>query len=169
MELWDVYDENGLFTGKVIERGDELLPGKYHILVLGVIRNSDGFYLATQRSRKAKYPGKWEFPGGAAKHGETPFHAVKRELMEEIGVEISEDDLVHQIIGRCDTDKFPYHFYIFVINKNISLCHVKTDISVIEKAAYLSLTEISDFVKSGLFISGIFNDKDILLRLGDSV
>jgi len=36
-----------------------------------------------------KQNGKWEFPGGKREHGERIRSSIKREIMEELGVEIS--------------------------------------------------------------------------------
>ncbi len=50
-----------------------------------ILRN--GHVLACQRKRSARYALKWEFPGGKLESGETPEHALLRELREELGIE----------------------------------------------------------------------------------
>lgn len=50
-----------------------------------IIQN--GAVLACQRKRTAKYPLKWEFPGGKLEPGETPQHALRRELREELAID----------------------------------------------------------------------------------
>ena len=50
-----------------------------------MLRN--GQVLACQRKRNAKYALKWEFPGGKLEPGETPEHALIRELREELAIE----------------------------------------------------------------------------------
>ena len=44
--------------------------------------------LVTQRSEKMKLPLKWEFPGGKLEEGENVFECIKREIKEEINIEI---------------------------------------------------------------------------------
>lgn len=56
-------------------------------VVCGVIKNGDK-YLITQRGDKKNY-GKWEFPGGKVKENEHPFNSIKREIKEELNLEIS--------------------------------------------------------------------------------
>jgi len=48
-----------------------------------------GRILCTQRSESMTLPLKWEFPGGKIHDGESPEECLKRELREELGVEIS--------------------------------------------------------------------------------
>lgn len=55
-------------------------------VVSGIILK-DGKILSAQRGG-GKYKGKWEFPGGKVETGESPKDALKRELMEEMDVEI---------------------------------------------------------------------------------
>lgn len=45
-------------------------------------------FLLAQRPEGKSYAGYWEFPGGKVEEGETLLHALKRELYEELGIEI---------------------------------------------------------------------------------
>ncbi|MCD7709225.1 MAG: NUDIX hydrolase [Clostridiales bacterium] len=94
MELWDIYDKDKRVTGRTMERNDfTLSDGEYHLTVLCVIRRPDGTFLATKRvMTKAWAPGLWEVPGGAAQAGETSEEAVRREVLEETGVDVSGAD-----------------------------------------------------------------------------
>jgi 8-oxo-dGTP pyrophosphatase MutT (NUDIX family) len=59
--------------------------------VAALIVSADGRYLMQQRDDKAEiwYPGHWGLFGGAVESGETPFDALRRELLEEIGIEVA--------------------------------------------------------------------------------
>ena len=91
MELWDIYDKDKKPTGRTMKRNDWCLKeGEYHLSVLGVIQRQDGKYLITKRAAdKAWAPGWWEVSGGAAIAGETSEEAVKREILEETGLDVT--------------------------------------------------------------------------------
>jgi 8-oxo-dGTP diphosphatase len=53
-----------------------------------VIENSHGEFLLAQRPTGKVYAGYWEFPGGKVEAGESAIVALKRELHEELGLEV---------------------------------------------------------------------------------
>jgi 8-oxo-dGTP diphosphatase len=73
-----------------------------HVAV-GLIR-SGGRILLCQRSAEAKYPLKWEFPGGKVEQGETPEGALERELSEELSIDARTGRLYHR-----ETSAYPDH------------------------------------------------------------
>ncbi|MBP1568710.1 MAG: NUDIX hydrolase [Oscillospiraceae bacterium] len=91
MEYWDIYDSDKKKTGRKMKRNDWILKdGEYHLTVLGVIMRPDGKFLITQRvMTKAWAPGWWEVSGGAAQAGEESEDAVKREILEETGLDVT--------------------------------------------------------------------------------
>ena len=52
-----------------------------------IIRNDT--VLCAQRSEQMALPLKWEFPGGKLEDGEAPEEALKREIMEELSIDIT--------------------------------------------------------------------------------
>jgi len=52
----------------------------------------DGRFLLGQRPAGKVYAGYWEFPGGKVEPGESPLAALKRELREELGIEVERAD-----------------------------------------------------------------------------
>ena len=51
-----------------------------------VLQRPDGSFLLAQRPADKIWAGYWEFPGGKIEPGETPYHALVRELREELGI-----------------------------------------------------------------------------------
>jgi 8-oxo-dGTP diphosphatase len=58
-----------------------------HVLV-GLIGDESGRWLVSRRRPGTDLAGFWEFPGGKRQHGETPLAALRRELSEELGIEV---------------------------------------------------------------------------------
>ena len=53
-----------------------------------MLQRPDGSFLLAQRPPGKIWSGYWEFPGGKIEAGETPYHALVRELREELGIEV---------------------------------------------------------------------------------
>ncbi len=54
-----------------------------------VLQKPDGSFLLAQRPPDKIWAGYWEFPGGKIEAGETPYHALVRELREELGITVT--------------------------------------------------------------------------------
>lgn len=57
--------------------------------VAAAVIRQNGRILILRRKQGEKMAGYWEFPGGKCEPGETPAEALKRELIEELGLEAS--------------------------------------------------------------------------------
>lgn len=57
-------------------------------VAVGVLVQPDGQFLVTSRPDGKVYAGYWEFPGGKLEQGETVEQALRRELVEELGITI---------------------------------------------------------------------------------
>ncbi|KKI14744.1 MULTISPECIES: NUDIX domain-containing protein [Comamonas] len=64
---------------------------KHTEVAVGVLlRESDGALLISSRPAGKPYAGYWEFPGGKLEAGESVEQALRRELIEELGVTIGQ-------------------------------------------------------------------------------
>jgi 8-oxo-dGTP diphosphatase len=57
-------------------------------VAVGVLIDGQGRFLLTSRPAGKVYAGYWEFPGGKLEPGETVEAALRRELVEELGITI---------------------------------------------------------------------------------
>ena len=57
-------------------------------VAVGVLIDAAGRFLLTSRPAGKVYAGYWEFPGGKLEAGETVVQALRRELHEELGIQI---------------------------------------------------------------------------------
>jgi len=55
----------------------------YRVSVKGLIKNADGQILVLKENQDT-----WSLPGGGLDHGEDPIAGLKRELKEELGIEL---------------------------------------------------------------------------------
>lgn len=156
MELWDIYDENKQRTGKTMKRNDwHMQPGEFHLTVLGVIQHTDGRFLITKRvMTKAWAPGWWEVSGGAAQAGEASEDAVKREILEETGLDVSGFEggylFSYKRVNPDEGDNYFVDIYRFrgdFTEDDLHLQEAETDGYMLA-----TLDEIKEFAKQGIFL-----------------
>jgi len=66
-------------------------------VAVALIQDNDGKVLITQRSDQVAHAGCWEFPGGKFEPLETPVEALRREVLEEVNLEVQQSHFVEKI------------------------------------------------------------------------
>lgn len=150
MELWDVYDENRVKTGRTMVRGEPFKEGDYHIVANVCVFNSDGKMLIQQRQPfKEGWSNMWDITaGGSAVSGDSSRTAAEREVMEEIGLKIDlngVDPKVTITIDNCFND-----FYVITQDVDISL--LKLQYEEVQAVKWADAEEIKSLIGSGNFI-----------------
>jgi 8-oxo-dGTP diphosphatase len=85
-------------------------------VVAGVIRREDGRLLITQRLADDTLGGYWEFPGGKVEPGEELKAALRREFMEELGIDTEIGAEIHSIVHAYpDRDVRLYFFEVKIL------------------------------------------------------
>ena len=77
----------------------------------------DGRVLLAQRPEGKSMAGLWEFPGGKVEPGETPEHALIRELHEELGVDTWQSCLAPLTFASHSYDDFHLLMPLFACRK----------------------------------------------------
>jgi mutator protein MutT len=62
--------------------------GHRSLVVVAAVIERGGWVLVSQRRHDAGHAGRWEFPGGKREPGEGDAAALRRELREELGIEV---------------------------------------------------------------------------------
>ena len=84
--------------------------------VVGAVLVKDDKIILPKRSDKLKkMPGLYEFPGGKVEKGETLKEGLKRELMEELSIYVSIEDIEDFDDNVLETEKFI--LTIFIVRK----------------------------------------------------
>lgn len=84
-------------------------------VICGLIFNSKKQLLITQRS-KGEYKGKWEFPGGKLEKNENMEDCLKREILEELDIQIDIKSIF--MINEYDYPTFSVELISYVCKYN---------------------------------------------------
>jgi ADP-ribose pyrophosphatase YjhB (NUDIX family) len=85
-----------------------LIAPRHSVGAVGVVFDAQGRVLILEHAFRTDFP--WGLPGGWVERGEEPHHAVKRELQEELGLDVEVRDVVAcGAIGRIRTSTHPVH------------------------------------------------------------
>ncbi|TDP78061.1 8-oxo-dGTP diphosphatase [Brachybacterium sp. AG952] len=81
------------------------------IRVVGAIVERNGAVFAARRNAERSAGGLWEFPGGKIETGETPEAALRRELQEELGVDVAVGPFVDRSLSDVGTARIELSCY----------------------------------------------------------
>ena len=90
-----------------------------HVEVVAAIIQYQDLYLLVQRPFKGEVGGKWEFPGGKVEPFETQEASLKREIVEELAINL--DKMGHMLTSSHSYVGFDItiHFYLCPIDHQV--------------------------------------------------
>ena len=158
MELLDIYDSNGNVTGRKIVRGDKtaVLDENEHIAVAVIfIENDNGEFLIQKTSQEKG--GEFSSTGGHVDSGETPMMAIKREVKEELGFNVDDEQIEEYGFILYD---MPIR-YLYYLKKNIPLDKIVIQQDEVEYVEYMSVSKINELIESNQMLKShgiMFNE-----------
>ena len=142
-ELRDLYDINSDKTDKTYYKGDKIPEGYYPMVVMVVIRNSDGKFLMQRRALTKG--GDWGVTGGHPKSGETPIEGIITEVKEELGLDFSNEEFILYDSGCDGKDCYKMYF----VNKDVDLNDIIIQEEELSEVRWFSMDELNNMVDKG--------------------
>lgn len=143
MEYFDIVDENNNLTGKTEEREIVHTTGLWHREVAVWVINEKGELLLQKRSASKKQaPNKWGICAGHIDTGETPENAIVREIEEEIGLQVSINELKEIYISKKSGKHNNRFQYTYVLKTNKKIEEYKIQYEELSELKYITLAEL---------------------------
>lgn len=163
MEIIDLYDNKKQKLNKTMERSSgEPLVGEYKLSVHTWILNSNGQLLIQRRSDELdKNPGKWAFTGGAVDTNETSLEGAKREVREELGVEIENDEIEFLLSFKREKGFVD----VWLVKKDISIENLKLQSEEVAEVKWVSLEELKELAERGDIVKSVKLYLDLFIKL----
>lgn len=113
---------------------------RFRIGVYGIIANEGKILLVNVRST-----GKYFFPGGGVKKGESLADALNREILEEAGIEVEIEKMLmfgEKFFYHDVLDKAYQHYYCFYVCKPKTFYLLKAEGENIEKPRWVDINSV---------------------------
>lgn len=145
MEIWDLYDENRNLLDKKRIRGNSGIGGEYHIVVgIWTVNSKNQVLLTLRDPNKEDYANYWENSGGSILQGETSKQGAKRELLEETGIKIEEEELFYLGTNKGNT----YFHDVYVIRKDIEITELILQEGETVDAKWVTVEELDRMIEN---------------------
>lgn len=150
MELIEIVDENGNFTGEVMDKDETHDKNLLHNEIAVFIINDNKQVLLQKRSANKRFePNKWSLCAGHVDAYESLEDAAIRELKEEVGLHISIDDL-HPFAEReftiRDSNSHITYFYYTKSNKSESDFIIQEE--ELSEVKWFNIDNVIDMIKA---------------------
>lgn len=154
-EMFDVLNEWGEYTGEVASRDRCHTEGLWHRAVYGfVIDKNENVLLQKRSANKKAWPNMWDVTvGGHVDAGEFGRQALIREAKEELGLDITDDDIKY-LVGSTSIDTakgINKHFNeCYMILKDVDVSDIKLQEEEVSEVRYFSKAEILERIDNNL-------------------
>lgn len=146
MDLQDVYNDKRQLTG-IKKYRNQFNSDEFSMSTFIWIVNDDGKILVQFRSKKDdNKPGTWGITGGAVESGENILMASVRELHEELGLNIEEQELIFIASERRKRKFFEY----YMLNSNIDIEQLNLQKEEVEKVEWITLDEYEQNISNAI-------------------
>lgn len=167
MELIQIVDENGNFTGQILDKDEAHDKNLLHNEIAVFVINDNKQVLLQKRSANKRFnPNKWGLCSGHVDANESLEDAAIREIKEEIGLDVTKEDL-HKYgekeLTLRETNSHIIYFYYIKTNKKANEFTIQT-----EELSEVKWFDIDDVINMIINKddSTVFDEKRLNLFIG---
>lgn len=152
MEFFDVVDQNRKPLNKILPRGSKLQENEFNQGAEIWIVNKNNEFLISQRSLNKSHPNLWECPGGCSIAGKNTLQTIKREILEEIGINLN-----NQEPSYIDTKLYKTQFVdiYFIRLNNLNLNDLTLQKDEVQNAKFVSTSTIEDMINKKELVQSV--------------
>lgn len=147
MELLDLYDDSGKPLGTTIERGSKFENGNIMLSII-FIKNQDEKFLIQKTSEEKG--SKYSSTGGHVTHGEDGMTTILRELKEELGLDVKENEL--KTIALVKHPERPCLINLYLLEKDLDLDALKLQTEEVDSVEWMTKEEILSLINDDKFL-----------------
>jgi 8-oxo-dGTP pyrophosphatase MutT (NUDIX family) len=152
MELVDVYNNKHEKLNYEKDR-KELGSGEYRLsCFIWVINDNEEILLQQRLANAKKMPNMWGTTAGGARLGETSLDGAIRELSEELGINVTKEEL--EFIGS--NKRINDYVEVWLCKKNVDLKELKLEPTEVQNAKWFSVKEFEEMLNNGTGINSGF-------------
>ena len=176
-EMIDVLDEeNGNLVGEIISKNEAHKIGKWHGSIHILIVNKDKTETLLQKrcAQKKLYPNMWDIAvGGHISAGETALTTAKRELQEELGLDLNDFDIkeVDRIKEQLTNNGIISNEYvtIYLACGDVDISEIKSQQEEVSEVKWYSCEELNQLIEKQLILPHVreYEILNKLLKKGD--
>ena len=156
-EFFDVLDEHGDFTGEVLSRDECHKRGLWHKAAVVFIVSNDNqrILLQLRGANKKLWPNLWDVTaGGHVLAGEFGYQGVIRETREELGIEISKNDLEYIGTTVSETKRLDIvnrHFNeLYIVHSDVDIADITLQEDEVQDIKWFERDELVRRIKNNL-------------------
>lgn len=154
-EMIDELDEKtGELTGKVISKKEAHKTGRWHgsIHILIINRDKTKTFLQKRSEQKDLYPNMWDIAvGGHISKGETPLETARRELQEELGLNLQDFDMeeIDRIKEQFNNNGIVSNEYvtIYLVRGDMDVSKINLQEEEVSEARWCSKKELKEMIE----------------------
>ena len=150
MEYIDIVDENNNLTGEIKLKKQAHNDGNFHRTAhVWIINDKNELLLQKRSANKKSHPNCWDISGaGHIRAGESVINGAKRELKEELGIDVQDNEL--NFIATIKSTKNPKNMefgYVYLLKCNKKVDEYIFEDEEVSEVKYVYYEELEKMVE----------------------